>query len=130
MLHRWLADLVLVIHLAFIVFVVLGGLAVLWCPRLAWAHLPTAAWGVIIEWSGWMCPLTPLENHFRQLGGEAGYEGGFIEHYVWPLIYPHGLTREIQLVLGAIVLVVNLLVYWRVVVLWRRRRRRREVDLQ
>ncbi len=120
MLARWLADLIVVVHLAFILFVMLGGLAVLRWPRLAWAHVPAVLWGVWIEFSGGICPLTPLENHFRVLAGEAGYDGGFVEHYLIPLIYPHDLTRGTQFVLGAIVIAVNLAVYgWR----WRRARR-------
>lgn len=111
--YRLLADVVLVFHLGFVLFVVLGGVAVLRWPRLAWLHLPAAAWGVLIEFAGWICPLTPLEKGLRRLGGEAGYEGGFVEHYVVALLYPQGLTRGIQLGLGLTVLVVNAAVYWR-----------------
>ena len=111
MIYRVLADLVLVIHLAFVLFVVLGGLLVLRWPRLALVHIPAAIWGVLIEFSGWICPLTPLENSLRMKGGEAGYSGGFIEHYVLPTLYPSGLTRPTQLVLGSIVLVLNLAAY-------------------
>jgi hypothetical protein len=113
MLYRWLADAVLVLHFAFVLSVVLGGLAVLRRPRLAWVHLPVAAWGALIEFGGWICPLTPLENTLRRLGGEAGYSGDFIDHYVTRLIYPAGLTRGAQLLLGAFVLAVNVWVYWR-----------------
>ena len=122
MAYRTLADAVLVFHLAFVLFVVLGGVAVLRWPRLMWVHLPAAAWGVLIEFAGWICPLTPLEKTLRRLGGEAGYEGGFVEHYVLALLYPQGLTREIQLGLGLAVLVINAAVYWRL--LSRRRRPR------
>ena len=111
MIYRVLADLVLVIHLAFVLFVVLGGLLVPRWPRLAWLHLPAAVWGVLIEYSGWICPLTPLENSFRLKGGEAGYSGGFIQHYIQPTLYPSGLTRSTQLVLGSIVLLLNLAAY-------------------
>ena len=111
MIYRVLADLVLVIHLAFVLFVVLGGLLVPRWPRLAWLHLPAAVWGVLIEYSGWICPLTPLENSLRGKGGEAGYSGGFIQHYIQPTLYPAGLTRPVQLVLGSIVLVLNLAAY-------------------
>ena len=89
----------------------LGGLAVLRWPRLAWVHVPVALYGAAIEFIGFVCPLTPLEVWLRRRGGEAGYEGGFIEHYVTAALYPAGLTREIQLVLGALVLVLNALVY-------------------
>lgn len=111
MIYRTLADLVLVVHLAFVVFVVLGGLLVLRYPRLAWVHIPAAIWGVLIEFAGWICPLTPLENAFRARGGEAGYGGGFIEHYVLAALYPAGLSREVQFVLGSVVLALNLAVY-------------------
>lgn len=119
--YRLAADAVLIVHLAFIVFVVLGGLAVLRWPRLALIHLPAVAWGVALELNGWLCPLTPLENALRRAAGEAGYAGGFIEHYLLALIYPAGLTPTIQLWLGLGVLAVNLPIYaW---LLWRRRRR-------
>ncbi|MFN2637981.1 MAG: DUF2784 domain-containing protein [Gemmatimonadaceae bacterium] len=111
MIYRTLADLVLVVHLAFVVFVVLGGLLVTRWPLLAFAHIPAAVWGVLIEFSGWICPLTPLENSLRRSGGEAGYSGGFIEHYIQPLLYPAGLTRGTQIVLGTLALLVNLLAY-------------------
>ena len=121
MIYRALADLVLVVHLAFVLFVVLGGLLVVrWTP-VAWLHVPAAIWGVMIEYSGWICPLTPLENSFRVRGGEAGYSGGFIEHYVLPALYPAGLTRSTQIVLGSVVLILNLTAYWIVVSRMRRR---------
>lgn len=106
-----LADLVLVVHLAFVLFVVLGGLLVLKWPRLALLHVPAAIWGVLIEYSGWICPLTPIENSFRVRGGVAGYSGGFIEHYIQPVLYPAGLTRATQMVLGTVVLILNLTAY-------------------
>jgi hypothetical protein len=109
-----LADLVLVVHLGFVLFVVLGGLLVLRWPRLAWIHLPAAVWGAIIEFTGGVCPLTPLENNLRRLAGEAGYAGGFIEHYVTAALYPDGLTRVAQVVLGALVLLVNAVIYRRI----------------
>jgi Protein of Unknown function (DUF2784) len=106
-----LADLVVALHFAFVLFVVLGGLLVLRWPRLAYLHVPAAVWGVLIEFAGWICPLTPLEKTLRESAGSAGYEGGFIEHYILPVLYPSALTRNIQLLLGTIVLVVNLSVY-------------------
>ena len=118
MTWRVLADAVLVLHGLFVLFVALGGLLVLKWPRLAWLHLPAAAWGVLIEFVGWICPLTVLENWLHRRGGEPGYRGGFIEQYVTPAIYPEGLTREAQLALGVLVLAINAWVYWR---LWRRR---------
>ena len=120
MIYRFLADATVVVHGLFIVFVVLGGLLVVRWPRVAWLHLPCAAWGALIEFAGWICPLTPLENHFRRLAGQQGYPGGFIETYLIPLIYPGALTREIQIALGVGVIVVNAAAYgW---VLARRRR--------
>ena len=122
MIHRVLADLLVVLHLGFIVFVVAGGLLALRWPRLIWVHLPCAVWGALIEFTGWLCPLTPLENRWRLRGGGDSYEESFIEHYLLPVIYPPGLTRSAQLVIGGAVLAVNLLVY---ILLWRRWRRRR-----
>ena len=111
MWYRIGADFVLITHFAFVLFVVLGGFLALRWPRLAWVHLPVALYGAIIEFLGFICPLTPLENSLRQRGGEAGYSGGFIDHYITATIYPSGLTRGIQLVLGVGVLVLNALVY-------------------
>ena len=111
--YRALADLVLVVHLAFVLFVVLGGLLVLRWPKLAWLHLPAAGWGALIEFAGWICPLTPLEQRLRVLAGQSGYQGGFIEHYVTSWLYPAGLTRTVQLVLGVAVIAINLAVYAR-----------------
>jgi hypothetical protein len=116
--YRILADAVLALHFAFIAFVVLGGLLVLRWPRLAWLHVPAALWGAAIMFAGWICPLTPLENRFRALGGEAGYGGGFIQHYLASMIYPAGVTRGFQIALGGFVVAVNLAVYLR---LWHRR---------
>jgi hypothetical protein len=102
-----LADVVLVVHLGFLLFVVLGGLLALHRPGLAWVHVPAAAWGALIEFTAGVCPLT-----LRRLGGEAGYTGEFIDHYVRALLYPDGLTRAAQVVLGAIVVLVNAAIYW------------------
>ena len=114
MTWRVLADLVLVVHALFVLFVILGGLMVLRWPALMWVHLPAVAWGAAIEFWGWTCPLTPLEVALRQRGGELGYGGSFIEHYVTPVLYPDGLTRTMQVVLGLTVLAVNGWVYWQV----------------
>jgi hypothetical protein len=120
MIVRLAADLVMVAHLGFVLFVAAGGLLVLRWPRVAWAHLPCAAWGALVELAGWVCPLTPLENHLRALAGEEGYAGGFIAHHVEGLLYPGGLTREIQVSLGLAVILLNAAVYaWA----WRRRHR-------
>ena len=111
MLLSLLADLVLVVHATFILFVVLGGLLVLWQPRIAWVHIPCAIWGAWVEFAGWICPLTPLEVDLRTRAGEIGYEGGFIERYVTAALYPQGLTREIQIGLGIAVVAVNVIIY-------------------
>ena len=111
MIFRRLADLVLLVHLAFVMFVALGGLLALRRPRLAWVHVPVALYGALIEFAGFICPLTPLENWLRRRGGEAGYEGGFVEHYITAALYPAGLTRELQIGIGVGVLVLNAVVY-------------------
>lgn len=117
MLYGALADLSVFIHALFVLFAVFGGLAVLRWKRLVWAHLPAAAWGVAVELGGWVCPLTYLENHFRRLAGEAGYQGGFIERYLEPLLYPLGLTQRSQIFFGFAVLLINLVLYS---IVWRR----------
>ncbi len=111
MFYRTLADALVVLHLAFVLFVVCGGLLTLRRRWWAWVHLPAAAWGALIEFGNWVCPLTPLEKRLRCLGGEAGYPGGFVDHYLIPLLYPTGLTRAHQLLLGVLVLGVNLSIY-------------------
>jgi hypothetical protein len=118
LIYRLLADVVLLMHFAFILLVVGGGLLAAWRWRLAWLHLPALAWGIWIQLSGRICPLTPLENRLRQLGGEAGYNSGFIEHYLLSLIYPDGLTRSVQLALGLSLITFNVIVY---ACAWRRR---------
>jgi hypothetical protein len=115
-----LADLVLVLHLIFVVFVVLGGLLALRWRWAVWVHVPAALWGVGVELTGWFCPLTPLENHLRERAGQGTYDSDFIARYALPLLYPEGLTREAQLALGGFALGVNVLVYW--VVIYRGRR--------
>jgi Protein of Unknown function (DUF2784) len=123
--YRLLADFVLILHAGFVAFVVLGALLVLRWPRFAWIHVPVVLWGAGIEFLGAICPLTPLENHWRRLAGELGYPGGFVEHYVLVALYPDGLTHRTQLVLGALVLLVNAAIYaW---VCWRRRSGRNRV---
>lgn len=111
MLYRLLADGVVAVHALFIVFVVLGGFLAWRWRWVAALHLPCAAWGVLIEFRHWVCPLTPLENHLRAKAGAQGYEGGFIEHYLLPVIYPGGLTPQAQVVLGSAALAVNLVAY-------------------
>jgi uncharacterized protein DUF2784 len=106
-----MADTVVILHFTFVLFVVLGGLLVLRWRRVAYLHLPAVIWGAWIEFTGRICPLTPLENSLRARAGEAGYSGGFIEHYLLPVLYPSDLTRTIQIVLGALVIAVNLSIY-------------------
>ncbi len=117
------ADIVVVIHAAFIVFAVLGGLLVAWRRYWIWAHLPCAAWAAMVVLAGWVCPLTPLEYWLRDMAGQDGYSGSFIDHYLMPLIYPPGLTRNVQIVLGIGVLTLNTLVYGWIFVRHRRRAR-------
>ncbi len=111
MLSQLTGDLVVVIHFLFILFVILGGLLVLRWPRFVYLHIPAALWGAIVEIQGWICPLTPLEHHLRQAAGHGVYRQGFIDHYIMPLVYPPGLTREVQIVLGVLVVVVNISLY-------------------
>lgn len=106
-----LADAVLVLHFAFVLFVVFGGLLVLRWPRAAWAHIPAAVWGVAIEFGGWICPLTPLENELRSRAGESTYHGDFIAQFLLPVIYPQGLTRRTQVALGLVALLLNASIY-------------------
>ncbi len=111
MLYRVLADAVLLVHLGFILFVVFGALLVLRWPRLLPVHLAAAAWGIGIELLGAICPLTHVENRMRQLAGESGFSGGFVDHYLLPLIYPGEMTRGLQYGLAAGVLIVNVVLY-------------------
>lgn len=115
MIYRLLADSVLILHFLFIGFVVFGGVFALRSPRLAWIHVPAACWGAFIELSGGLCPLTVLEVEFRRMAGEAGYSGSFIEHYLLPVIYPVGLTRDMQFGLAGLLILVNIAIYARLV---------------
>lgn len=119
MAYRFAANAVLTAHLAFVLFVVCGGVLVLRRPRVAWLHLPAVAWATFVEFSGRVCPLTPLEVALRQGAGEAGYRGDFVEHYLVALIYPDGLTRALQMTIGSVVLLINIVVY---LLSWRRGR--------
>jgi len=120
-MNRVLADAVFLVHMAFILFVVGGALLAFRWPRVAWVHVPAALWAAWVELSGTVCPLTPWENAMRRAGGGSGFSGGFIEHYLVPVVYPAALTREIQILLGAGLLVLNLGIY---ALLWRQRARR------
>lgn len=115
-----LADLVLLLHFAFILFVLFGGLLVLFRPGFAWVHVPMFLWGALVNITSMSCPLTPLEKHYRTLAGSTGYEGGFIEHYIAPLIYPQGLTQDLGLAVGVGTLLWNALIY--AIVIWRRKK--------
>ena len=120
MTYHVLANLVVAVHAVFVAFVVLGGFLAWRWRRLVMLHLPAAAWGALIEFAGWTCPLTPLENAWRLRAGHAGYAGGFIEHYLLPVMYPAGLTRTVQIVLGAVVVAVNAVAYGVLWVRWKR----------
>ena len=111
MIYHLLANIVLILHLAFVAFVVLGALLVLKWKKLIWVHSPAVLWGAFTEFAGIVCPLTPLEVSLRRLGGEAGYAGSFIEHYVIALLYPEALTRGMQIALGFGALLPNVLIY-------------------
>ena len=112
MLYSYLANLVVLVHFGFILLVIFGGILVYYRKKLIWLHLPALVWCICIEFFGWICPLTPLENKLRYMSIQAGYEGGFIEHYVMSIIYPEGLTRNIQIMFGVFVIVFNLIVYF------------------
>jgi len=111
MLERILADFLVILHMAFICFVILGGVLVIRWKRVSFLHIPAVVWGALIEFQGWICPLTPMEQHLRHLAGQSGYRDGFIEHYLVPLIYPNGLTRTLQISIGVFVILVNLAIY-------------------
>ncbi len=111
MLLRIAADLIVLLHFAFVIFVVAGGLLALKWPKMAYLHIPAAVWGAWIGFANWICPLTPLENYLRRLVGEAGYAGGFIEHYLTRVLYPAGLPAGMRVILGIAVVAANLLVY-------------------
>jgi hypothetical protein len=113
MLYRLLADVVVILHLAFVGFVLFGGFLALWRPRAVWLHLPAAAWGAAVEFGGWICPLTPLEQWLRLKGSAPVYGSDFIEAYVMPVLYPSGLTYDLQMVLGTLVILINLAIYGR-----------------
>ncbi len=116
MIYSLLADLAVLLHFCFVLFVVLGGLLALRWFRYVWLHLPAAVWGALIEFQDWICPLTHLENRWRRAAGDRGYEGGFVEHYLMPVLYPDGLTRNVQIVLGLLVIAINVAIYARVFV--------------
>ncbi|MBU0462285.1 MAG: DUF2784 domain-containing protein [Proteobacteria bacterium] len=111
MIHLFFANCILILHFAFIMFVVFGGMFIFYRQWMSWLHIPAVFWAAIIEFSGWICPLTPLENHLRALSGQSGYNHGFIHHYLLKIIYPEGLTRQTQIFLGLGVLIINLFVY-------------------
>ncbi len=123
----FLADVLVVAHLVFVAFVMLGGFLLPRWPKLAFLHLPAAAWGAYIEFSGGICPLTPLENRLRALGGGAAYSGGFVEHYLLPVLYPAQLSLALQQILGGVVVAVNVVAY---ALAWRILRRRRAARRQ
>ena len=109
--YSLLADLIVLVHVAFVVFAVLGGLLAARWHRLVWIHLLAVIWAALVEVSGWVCPLTPLENWLRRKGGQDGYPSDFITYYLLPILYPEGLTREVQITLGVIVVLTNSAIY-------------------
>ena len=111
MIYRLLADLVLVLHFAFVVFAVFGGALVLRYPNMLKVHLLALSWAIVVQWADWVCPLTPLENYLRGLGGEAGYDGSFVEHFVLKILYPQELTPELRTMLGLALIIMNVAVY-------------------
>lgn len=121
MIYHFAANLVMLLHLSFVLFVVLGGLLVLrWAP-LVWLHIPALAWGLVIGVMRWTCPLTPMEQELRAAAGQAGFKGGFIDHYIMPLLYPESPGRELELLILGLLLTVNVVLYW-----WHLRRQRKE----
>jgi hypothetical protein len=117
MWYSILADIAVVLHLGFVLFVLFGGLLIVKWPKVMWLHLPAVVWGAVVEFTGWICPLTPLEDWLRAQGGESDHTGDFIARYFLSILYPEALTRDIQVMLGALVLLVNLVAYgW----VWRR----------
>ena len=116
MFYRLLADVVVFIHLGFILFVVVGAVFAIRWQRVVWLHIPAVLWGVLIEFAGWVCPLTPLETWLRIKGGMTGYSTGFVERYILPLIYPVNLTRNTQFILGMLVLGINVVIYGAIVI--------------
>ncbi|BDR13445.1 DUF2784 domain-containing protein [Vibrio sp. STUT-A11] len=111
MIYRTLADLVAILHLLFIIFALLGGLLVLWRVYMLFVHIPAALWVALISFKGWICPLTPLENQLRNAAGSEGYPGGFVEHYLIPVIYPAGLRFDVQVLLALVAVGVNIVIY-------------------
>jgi len=106
------ADFIVLLHFAFVVFVLLGGVLLIWWRKLVWLHLPAVLWGVVIEFTGWICPLTPYENSLREQAGLEMYDGDFVMRYIMPVLYPEDLTRPVQIVLGLVVLIINIICYY------------------
>ena len=122
--YHFLADIIVLLHFAFIIFTLFGGILSIWWQKVIWLHIPAVLWSALTEFAGWICPLTFLEYWLRVRGGQKAYSGGFIEHYILPILYPYGLTREIQIVLGVIVIAFNLLIYFYVLMVRKKRRRK------
>ena len=122
MFYKLAVDAVVVVHFLFIIFAVAGGWLLFWRRWIGWFHVPTVIWAVLIEWKGWICPLTPLENYLRQQAQLSPYQETFIEHYLLPVIYPAGLTPELRYLLGTLVIAANLLAYGVLLYSFKRRR--------
>lgn len=118
-IYHWLSNLIVILHFLYILFVLFGALFLLRWPRAIWLHIPAVVWGILVEFMGWYCPLTPWENDLRRLAGETGYETDFVAQYLLPLIYPAELTRELQILFGSIVILLNIVIY---AIVWYRRR--------
>ncbi len=106
------ADIIVIVHFAFVLFVLFGGVLLLWWKKIAWIHLPCVVWGIVVEFTGWICPLTPYENTLRAQAGLEMYDGDFVMRYIMPILYPEDLTRTVQIVLGLVVLFVNSALYY------------------
>ena len=106
------ADIIVLVHFAFVLFVLFGGVLLVWWRRLVWLHLPAVIWGMLIEFTGWICPLTPYENQLRKQAGLEMYDGDFVMRYIMPILYPEDLTRSLQIILGLIVLLINAICYF------------------
>jgi hypothetical protein len=126
-MYLFLANALVVFHFCFVLFVLGGGLLVVWRKRMAFLHIPAAAWGVIVESTDGRCPLTPLENHLRKMGGGEAYQGGFVDHYIMPILYPHGLTRDFRVTLALMILVITFIFY--TMAFSRRGHAKREINL-
>ena len=122
MLYGILADIVVLSHLFFVLFALFGAVLKIWWRWVIWLHLPAVFWAIRIELTGRICPLTPLENWLRNRGGQGGYRGDFVEYYLMPVLYPVGLTRNIQILIGLLVIIINTALYGYIIFQFRRKK--------